>query len=382
MSSTSNDAKSTIHERDIPSLADQSVSSQTETCRTELSFCLPTSLAFFKRLTWEQTPWIGSTANSVSANPINMLDAQTIAQYLNSHLPQTVTVEAIRNAVLFGSTYPASPTTITASPSPSEDISPICTSPHLFIIFPHAKGHTTSNPSFLRPWHDAIVAPAFNRAWRDSFLTRIHGAEPDGLTRILAPTGTHTSHDALPAAGFLSHLQNGAPTCVRTQWPAWTTDNWGLGVEGRDSGARARVLDEAWDAMCGMLKSYPGMEAYRDPVLLAVSRARIYVAGDEMNMAGKVRCVVQEWDKVVDARFVRSGSFKVVFQSVAGVVEVEEENEEMPRVWIGDATGRNFKRMGEHDDEGVDGRGPDGDRDVDGHRDKRVRKSGDGAHAD
>lgn len=125
------------------------------------------------------------------------------------------------------------------------------------------------------------------------------------------------------------------------------------------------------------------MEVYRDPVLLAVSRARIYVAGDGMSVAGKVRCVAQEWDKDVDARFVRSGSFKVVFQSVVGGVEVEEGGEEeMPRVWVGDAMGRNFKRLGEHDDEGVNGGGQDGDGDVDGHRDKRARKSEDCAHAD
>lgn len=372
------------HERDIPGLATQATSSKAETCSTELSFCLPTSLAFAKRLAWEQTPWIEHTANNKSANPINMLDAQTISQYLTSHLRQPVTVQAVQNAVLFGSTYPVSPPTPSFLPSSSS--AHLSTSPVLFIIFPHAKGHNTSrNPSFLRTWHDQIVKPAFDRAWKDSGLAAIHGAEPDAFTRIplpSPPTGTSTCHDAFPAKGFLARLRSGSRTrsstsSTRTAWPAWTTENWGPGTEGAHSGTRARILDEAWTSICGMLAGHPDLgAAYQDPVLLAVCRARIFVA-EEMSTEGKVRAVAQEWDKVVDARFVRRGSLRVVFQSVVGGGEGEEEGdvveqEMMPRVWVGDQMGRNFKRLGEEGDEGVVG------EDEDRHRSKRVKRDGDG----
>ncbi|CAO2652805.1 Nn.00g022160.m01.CDS01 [Neocucurbitaria sp. VM-36] len=377
MSSTTNISSATTHERDIPGLADQAVFSKAEACYTELSFCLPTSLAFAKRLTWEQTPWIGSTVNQKSANPINEADSHTIANYLSTHLSHTVTVEAVQNALLFGSTYTPSSSSFSSSSQPSS--SHLSTTLHLFIIFPHAHGPPPSHaPSFLSPWHDQIVKPAFDRAWKDSALTPIHGAEPDGQTRILAPTGTHTAHDALSAKGFLERLRNGNPTAAsatRADWPAWTADNWGLGAEGRYSGTRAKILDEAWEAIFGMLKGHPDLPEYQDPILLAVCRARIYVA-EGLSAQGKVGCVTQEWDKVIDARFVKEGSFKVVFQSVVGMGRDEgrAEGGEEKGVWIGDAEGRNFKRVVKEENDGMRG----GDQGGEGHRDKRAKTAGDG----
>ena len=95
---------SITHERDINGLATLSVIAKAEQCHSELSFCIPTSLAFAKRLTWEQTPWISNNLNRRSVNPIGEADAYRIAQYLASH-GHNVMQRNIQRALLFGSTY-------------------------------------------------------------------------------------------------------------------------------------------------------------------------------------------------------------------------------------------------------------------------------------
>ncbi|KAF1843369.1 uncharacterized protein K460DRAFT_396682 [Cucurbitaria berberidis CBS 394.84] len=370
MSSTAN---TTMHERDIPGLAAQAIVSRAETCHTELSFCVPTSLAFAKRLTWEQTPWIRSNTNRKSANPINEADAHTIAYSLSIHQGQTVSAEAVKNALLFGTTYHPS--------APSDE--QIGTYPYLLVVFPHAQGNISRDTTFLNTWHDQIIKPAFDRAWKDSGLTTIYGAEVDGQSRILPPSGTRTVKDALPAKGFLERLRNGNPTSVRDCWPVWN-DDWGLGTEGRYTAVRSRIYSEAWEAIKGMVKGHPDLLSFQDPILLALCGAKIYVA-PELPVQSKFKYVAQEWDKFVDARYVENGSFKVVFQTVLGTqTEGAVQLEPEPFAWIGDATGRSFKRMvedvgkevgkvGEKEDEDG-GEGGDEDLDADKHRDKQARE--------
>ncbi|KAF1832543.1 hypothetical protein BDW02DRAFT_481595, partial [Decorospora gaudefroyi] len=274
---------------------------------TELSFCLPTSLAFAKRLTWEQTPWIRFNVNNKSANPINESDAYLISQYLASHVGTPVTPAAIQNALLFGSTYPS-------SPCPSDPH--LRTSPRLFVVFPHATTNPSRDEKFLKIWHDEIVKPAFDCAWNDSGLTPIYGAPMDGQTHILPPTGTRTERDAFPASGFLTRLRRGDQGEVRAYWPAWE-DNWGLGNEGRYTGVRRTIYTEAWAAIKGMLKDHPQLASYQNPILLALCRGVVYVNA-RLNTQDKFKSVAQEWDALVDSRFIKPGSFKVVFEMIVG----------------------------------------------------------------
>jgi hypothetical protein len=56
----------------------QGVQAEVTNVAAELSFCVPTSLAFFKRLTWEQSPWVMHFFDAKAVNPMSAVDAQTI----------------------------------------------------------------------------------------------------------------------------------------------------------------------------------------------------------------------------------------------------------------------------------------------------------------
>jgi hypothetical protein len=304
---------SSIHERDIAGLSALSSAVKAEQCQSELSFCLPTSLAFFKRLTWEQTPWILNKLNNKSVNPIDEADAHRISTYLSQH-GHSVSPRDVQCALLFGGT------------TPNRDQIPedIGTYPHLFVIFPHATMVPYLDPHFLKIWHDDIVKPAFDRAWKDSGLALVHGAPLDTPTRVLPPPGVRTSRDAYPASGFLERLRHGKAGAVRDYWPSWTDESWHLGFEGKYTGARAAIYDEAWGAILGMLKDHPELLSYQDPVLLAVSRGQVHV-NPRLSTSDKFRCVAQEWDGLVDSRFMKTGSFQVVFETVVGDSPEPEE---------------------------------------------------------
>jgi hypothetical protein len=101
----------------------------------------------------------------------------------------------------------------------------------------------------LAIWHDEIVKPAFDRAWRDSQLTETYGVSVDTPVRILAAGGVTSVMDALPFSGFKTRLANythlsmaGPP--VSTSWPP-------------NSPA---LLDEAWSSITGMLHDHPDMQ--------------------------------------------------------------------------------------------------------------------------
>lgn len=135
------------------SLSTAAGSSEVTNTSTEFSFCLPTSLAFFKNLTWEQTPWVPHFIDEKPVNPINRIDAKTIKNHLRGHLGQHVSISAIQNGLLLGSAYPTTGV-----------CGPLGTYPHVFVIFPHAKTHAATNPHFLHTWHDEVVKLAFDRA--------------------------------------------------------------------------------------------------------------------------------------------------------------------------------------------------------------------------
>ncbi|KAI4696969.1 uncharacterized protein J4E84_000093 [Alternaria hordeiaustralica] len=309
------------HERSIPGLSALSPIVNPEQCYSALSFCLPTSLAFAKRLTWEQTPWIPHTFNYKSVNPIDEADAHRIATYLSLH-GHSVTARDVQCALLFGST----------TPSQNKMTEGIGSCPHLFVIFPHATMVPSIDPEFLKVWHDDIVKPAFDTAWKDSGLALVSGASLDTPTRVLPPTGIRTSRDAFPASGFLERLRHAKSGAVRDYWPSWKDDSWYLGLEGKHTGKRTTIYDAAWDAIKGMLKDHPQLSSYQhpmyqEPILLAVSRGVVHV-NPRLSTKDKYRYVAQEWDRLVDSRFVKQGSFQAVFETVVGNTPEPEEYSE------------------------------------------------------
>jgi hypothetical protein len=352
--SNPNSTMSTTHEHDLPSLTDLYPISKAKDCSTQLSFCLPTSLAFAKRLTWEQTPWIPLSLNTNPVNPISQADAHTISDYLFSHLGLEVRPEVIQKALFFGTTYQCPTTTTTPDDDKNNDndddedtignnepeIGPY---PHLFVIFPDTSTVPSHDTTFLRIWHDDIVKPAFDQAWRDSGLTRVHGAALDSQLRLLPPTGTYTEHDARPAAGFLHRKRNGNLTAVRTYWPCWTDSTFYTGTEGKYSCVRSAVYSQAWTAITGMLNEHPQLLAYQNPILLALCRSQIHVS-ERLGTRDRFRAVAQEWDGLVDARFVRPASFAVVFEVLVGV---EDDGERVLRKALNkDASARVKRRVG------------------------------------
>jgi len=177
---------------------------------------------------------------------------------------------------------------------------------------------------FLKIWHDEIVKPAFDHAWKDSGLAHVSGSSLDTPTRVLPPTGVRTSRDAFPASGFLERLRKGKTGAVRDYWPSLTDDSWYLGLEGKYTGTRTAIYETAWSAITGMLKDHPQLSSYQDPILLAVSRGVVHV-NPRLSTKDKYRYVAQEWDQLVDSRFVKQGSFQVVFETVVGNTPEPEE---------------------------------------------------------
>ncbi|KAL1800850.1 hypothetical protein ACET3X_001192 [Alternaria dauci] len=348
---------SITHERDINGLATLAVIAKAEQCHSELSFCLPMSLAFAKRLTWEQTPWIPSKLNRQSVNPIGEADAYRIAQHLASH-GHKVTQKDIERALLFGTTY---------APTPEGDnmSGEMGINPHLFVIFPHASKVPCLDEQFLKIWHDQIVKPAFDRAWSDSGLTLVHGSSLDTPTRLLPPVGVRTQRDADPASGFLERLRNGKPGAVRDHWPVWRDSKWHLGVEGKYTHTRTRIYHEAWSAIKGMLKDHPQMSSYQNPILLAVSRAQIHV-NTRLSTNYKFKCIAQEWDRLVDSRFVKPASFQVVFETAVGtMLGSAVEDKPVVTTFIADEKGKQIKRLADCEE----------DQGEDAHRSKRMMMS-------
>ncbi|KAH7070951.1 hypothetical protein FB567DRAFT_538993 [Paraphoma chrysanthemicola] len=317
----------------IPAAQTPQVPVRTTSTSTTLSFCLPTSLSFFHRLTWEQTPWIEHTLNSRPITPISTHDARTIAAQLSHASNTPISALSIEKALFFGSSYP-----LATSAADAQLSSKIGTFPLLFIVFPHLS-HTTQHPAlnanFLRVWHDQIVKPAFDAAWHASHQAPTYGAAIDGLTRIQQPHGVRTAFDARPWSGLAALLQKRGE-CVKAVREVWPQDS--------------ELLGQAWTSMTGMLQGFPGLKEYRDPVLLAVGRGR----GDRGHDVGgsevfeKVQGVWSEFGHVHE---VVRDSFRVVVETVVGTGKTKDAGDD---VGYDDEVGRTFSCDFEDQDENED----------------------------
>jgi len=274
------------HEANIPFLSTKARVNQVPgPCQTNLAFAIPSSLAFFKRLTWEQTPW------TVPAIPAST--AQTISSYTR------IPVEAILNALPLGISY------IGESNAEKKCY------PHLYVVFHRLRRNITLDPKFLEFWYDEVVKPAFDLAWEQSGLVEVYGMPRDWQHSRTGRwgEGTWTRCNADPASTFLQLLSDGRSKSIHATWPEFT-DEWDGGQEGQWSDIRAKILDEAWTAMKGMVDLY-SMEM-QDPLLLAVWEQGA-ICNDAAEMAERVGGM---WDVYADSRFVNDKWFTVDLEPV------------------------------------------------------------------
>ncbi|KAF2790190.1 hypothetical protein K505DRAFT_377702 [Melanomma pulvis-pyrius CBS 109.77] len=299
------------HERDIPSIATIAVAKR---CVTKLSFAVATSMAVAKRLTWEQTPWL---LHSLSED-----DIRHIAKCLSVYKDGVISNKAIYNALFFGETD--------RDVQHNEYTGP---GPQLFVLFPHVRRDIRRDASFLAVWHDELVLPAFNTAWRDSGL-------------VETSVGSFQRKQGRPSTGFIAHLKAGRRYMVRDSWPAWYDSSSGR-VEGKFSDKRAHVFDEAWKSITGMLKDYPGLHEFQDPMLIVVDRGRSYL---DCNYSPQevYQSVARDWDISFDSRYVVPGSFKVVVEDVLGTVRRAQKDVDKEEVDMAmDMLSVDFKRKAE-----------------------------------
>lgn len=287
---------------------------------------------------------------------ISAADARLIASNIRSDL---LTPEVIGKALLLGTALPPNATLTDAA---------LASYPHVYVLFPHADADfdVASNPFFINIWHDQIVKPAFDCAWRDSGLVPSKGVGAGGLTRILGPTGTRTARRALPAVGFLQRLRNGTEGAVRADWPMWVGDK-ASGEEGEFADIRVKTYGEAWEAIQGILKDHPDLPGFHDPVLLAVSHQHVHL-NNGADVQEHYDVVGAEWDKHADARFINSRSFRVVYEQVVGLFEAidddSDDDEEMVHIGGVSILSTPPKRVAVEQDD---------DTDEDKHRGKRRR---------
>jgi hypothetical protein len=242
------------HESAIPSLSTKAyIREVSSPCRTDLTFALPTSMAFFKRLTWEQCPW--------ALPPIPIPKASIISSYTN------IPVDAIINAVPLGVSYNGLTNEQKAN------------YPHLYVVFPHLRRNIklSRDPDFTFDWHDRIVKPALDYAWQVSGLVRVHRFPSS--QRMLASGrwegGTSTENTQPPYSRFEKYLvqSNKSPSEASPQIHATRPeyhDDGSVEKEGRGSDDRARVLNGAWSEITRSLRLLYPEDEFKDFVLLAV----------------------------------------------------------------------------------------------------------------
>lgn len=296
------------HERDLPSIAAKAPDAKLCDCSSHLSFALANSLAVAKRLTWEQTPWV--------APRLHLQECERIADYMSVQLGIEFTCPHLLVTWMIGEAYQEIETVKGTRHGAN---------PQIFIVFPHLKKDVTMDEAFWRVWHDEIITPAFNTAWEESGLVELEGAPKDFIGRIkTTPGGIRHSKEASPSAGFIEHLRKQRRHRVNTAWPSWD-DPWSGGLEGQHSSKRAKIYDEAWKSICGMIENHPQMDGVQNPILLVVNRADVHFNMD-WSLEMVYQAVGRQWDKCIDARYVKPGSFKVVVETVVGDVnQVQEE---------------------------------------------------------
>ncbi|KAJ4291611.1 hypothetical protein N0V90_009506 [Kalmusia sp. IMI 367209] len=297
------------HESDIAPLAIKCrappASLTSITTQSTLSFALPTSLAFFKRLTWELTPW--------KRLPISFATATLVSTYIPSIPPS-----ALPFALCLGVSY------LGYINSPKDKL------PHLYVVFPHLRRDVSNDEKFLRVWHDEVVKPAFDEAWIRSGLVDVWEDPKDYklVTGEIAPSADET----FERFKRLKHPQY----CL---WPAWK-DEWAHshpppgrlahGEEGGFSDRRVDVFNEAWSAMRGILNGREEPGEMSDPVLLAVWMKEAH-AGEGVGAENLMNFVGKEWDAYTDSRFVQNGMFVVHVKQEQGNKEHCEAEERVEK---------------------------------------------------
>jgi hypothetical protein len=298
-----------LHESRIPPIASkiryQPSQRHTAASSASLSFAIPTSLAFFKRLTWELIPF---TRPGID---------HTIATAIAAHI-STLTADAIQFALCLG----VGNTGLTHASKDKQ--------PHLYVVFPHLRRRI--DEKFWRLWHTEVVKPAFDEAWISSGLVDVW---EDKVYRWSTEKAAPTADQILDRFYNAPEYRRYRPQHI--EWPAWY-DPWELatpsspyilpnGSEGGFSDARARVYNDAWSAMQDMLKGGDEPREMSDPVLLAVWEKDVeaYELVSDYNLVKKMG---KEWDAHVDARFVENDMFLVhVGDQGQQVVESDQEPE-------------------------------------------------------
>ncbi|KAF2475816.1 uncharacterized protein BDR25DRAFT_379381 [Lindgomyces ingoldianus] len=188
------------------------------------------------------------------------------------------------------------------------------TRPGLYIIFPYLKQSVTRNDKFLKIWHDDIVGPAFNRAWEDSGLVDLFRMQNHVKKTI---SGNNRQKMAHPAINLIHHLQNNKTNKLREQWPEFH-DPEVQNNEGKYTGLRSNIFDEAWKSILGMVKDHPQLGGeFQDPFLLVVHEIHIDINQD-MSVQDKYGSVGRNWDLSIDSRYIVPKSFKVIVETTLG----------------------------------------------------------------
>lgn len=128
----------------------------------------------------------------------------------------------------------------------------------------------------------------------------------------------HTANDAADSGELLVLLHNNVQESVRVHWPTWSAG---------ESDRHAAIMDEAWDAMKGIVKDHPNLTDFQDPILLAVGCGE-YTFSARVSTKEMYKDVALEWEKYVDARFVVPRSFNILMQSMIGFVDETMGQEE------------------------------------------------------
>ncbi|KAF2656900.1 hypothetical protein K491DRAFT_355316 [Lophiostoma macrostomum CBS 122681] len=330
------------NEDTITSITSTSPSTTITDCFTDFSFCLATSLAIAKRLTWEQTPWTYA--------PLPLSSRQQIADLITLHTRFAITPDTVSHALLLGTTYRGA----TAATYPQH------ISPSLLVVFPHLRadadaGHDAEparNAAFLQVWHDEIVRPAFNTAWEESGLVSVWRKPLEGFAGQrfqVTHTGARVGHERMgrEAGGILKMLGSGWMRRVYEEWPFWSGDSPSVGGGGGEGEGekRCEVYDSAWTSITGMLRDHPSLREFQDPILVAVHTAHAHLNA-QSGVQAIYDVVGRDWDQTIDAKYVVKGTFRVEVRTVVGdksrmLMEIEKDRERTRR----ELGGVKWKRM-------------------------------------
>lgn len=298
----------------IPSISARAAEASPVQHYNSMSFALASSLAAAKRMRWIQTPWLNAA--------LDRSVCKELEPYISLQLGKDIPWIALHHAILLGETYEDGSTNNQAP------------GPQILVVFPHLTRRICTDPVFVKFWHNKVVAPAFDMAWEESGLVTARGGWFVGKIPIV-PATRHHAKQAVPAAGLLRHLENRSTHRVSVAWP-----------EERGGEVRfSEMYHDAWKSIKGMIDGIPGAEELREPFLLLVDTSRIDLS-HSMSIQLAYQTVGAKWDRSIDSRYVLSGSFKVMIQTLIGdrnqiSDSLDEEEQEATTA----LRGVQFKRM-------------------------------------